>query len=67
MEKQSFINEMTSNFNLREPKSKKATNIYFIVCIEGKQFKDCYQALPLITWMNSVSYSQKVNLIQSNG
>ena len=35
MEKQTFINEMTCNFNLREPKAKKPTNIYFIVCIEG--------------------------------
>lgn len=39
MEKQTFINEMTCNFNLREPKAKKPTNIYFIVCIEGKQIK----------------------------
>jgi len=39
MEKQIFIHEMTGNFNLREPKSKKPTNIYFIVSIEGKQIK----------------------------
>lgn len=39
MEKQTFINELTCKFNLREPKAKKPTNIYFIVCIEGKQFK----------------------------
>lgn len=39
MGKQTFINEMTCNFNLREPKGKKPTNIYFIVCIEGKQIK----------------------------
>ncbi len=39
MGKQTFINEMTCNFNLREPKAKKPTNIYFIVCIEGKQIK----------------------------
>lgn len=39
MEKQSFINEMTCNFNLREPKGKKPTNIYLVVRIEGKQLK----------------------------
>ena len=39
MEEQTFINEMTCNFNLREPKAKKPTNIYFVVCLEGKQFK----------------------------
>ena len=39
MENQIFVNEFTCNFNLREPKAKKPTNIYFIVCIEGKQMK----------------------------
>lgn len=39
MEKQIFINEMTCHFNLREPKSSRPTNIYCIVCIDGKQMK----------------------------
>lgn len=39
MEKQIFIHEMTCNFNLREPKTNKPTNIYFVVCIDGKQIK----------------------------
>lgn len=39
MGNQIFVNEITCNFNLREPKAKKPTNIYFIVCIEGKQLK----------------------------
>ena len=39
MEKQTFIQEMSCNFNLREPKAHKPTNIYFVVCIEGKQIK----------------------------
>lgn len=39
MGKQIFVNEMTCNFNLREPKAKKPTNIYFIVSIGGKQIK----------------------------
>ena len=39
MEKQFFIHEMTCNFNLREPKGSKPTNVYFVVCIEGKQIK----------------------------
>ena len=39
MENQIFVNEITCNFNLREPRAKKPTNIYFIVCIEGKQLK----------------------------
>ena len=39
MEKQAFVNEMTCHFNLREPKSKKPTNIYLVVNIEGKQMK----------------------------
>jgi len=39
MEKQFFVNEMTCHFNLREPKSKKPTNIYLVVNIEGKQLK----------------------------
>ena len=39
MEKQTFANEMTCNFNLREPKAKKPTNIYLVVSIEGKQIK----------------------------
>lgn len=39
MEKQTFANEMTCHFNLREPKSQRPTNIYCIVCIDGKQMK----------------------------
>lgn len=39
MEKQIFINEMTCNFNLRDPKAKKPTNVYFVVYINGKQMK----------------------------
>lgn len=39
MEKQTFINELTCNFNLREPKAKKPTNIYLVVNIEGKHIK----------------------------
>ena len=39
MEKQTFINEMTCHFNLREPKSQRPTNIYCIVSIDGKQMK----------------------------
>lgn len=39
MEKQTFINEMTCHFNLREPKSQRPTNIYCIICIDGKQMK----------------------------
>ena len=39
MVKQTFINEMTCHFNLREPKSQRPTNIYCIVSIDGKQMK----------------------------
>lgn len=37
MTKQVFINEVKGNFNLRRPKSKKPTNIYFVVYMFGKQ------------------------------
>lgn len=39
MEKQTFINEMTCHFNLREPNSQRPTNIYCIICIDKKQIK----------------------------
>lgn len=39
MEKQTFANEMTCHFNLREPRSQRPTNIYCIICVDGKQMK----------------------------
>lgn len=39
MEKQIFVHEMKATFNLREPKGKKPTNIYFVVRVDGKQVK----------------------------
>lgn len=34
-----FINEIGCNFNLRKPKSKKPTNIYFVARVKNKQIK----------------------------
>lgn len=39
MEKQTFFGEIKGHFNLREPKGNKPTNIYFVVCIDGRQLK----------------------------
>ena len=39
MEKQTFANEITCHFNLREPRSQRPTNIYCIICVDGKQMK----------------------------
>ncbi len=37
--KQLFINELRCNFNLRQRKTNKPTNIYLVVRIDGKQYK----------------------------
>lgn len=34
-----FINEIKGHFNLRKPYSDKPTNVYFVVVLEGKQYK----------------------------
>lgn len=39
MEKQVFVKEIQATFNLREPKGKKPTNIYFVIRMDGKQVK----------------------------
>lgn len=39
MERQVFVKEIQATFNLREPKGKKPTNIYFVIRIERKQIK----------------------------
>lgn len=39
MNAQFFINEIGCNFNLRKPKSKKPTNIYFVARVKNKQIK----------------------------
>lgn len=36
---QMFINEIRCNFNLREPKKDKPTNIYLVTSINNKQIK----------------------------
>lgn len=36
---QIFINEVRCNFNLREPKADKPTNIYLVASINNKQVK----------------------------
>ena len=39
MGKQIFINQMQCNFNLRQPKANKPTNIYLVVYLNNKQVK----------------------------
>lgn len=39
MEKQWFPQEMAGHFNLRCPKGSKPTQVYFVVCIDNKQYK----------------------------
>lgn len=39
MERQVFINQMQCNFNLRQPKANKPTNIYLVVYLNNKQVK----------------------------
>lgn len=39
MDKQIFFADVTFNFNLRQPNSNKATNIYLVAYINGKQIK----------------------------
>ena len=39
MEKQWFPQEMKGHFNLRCPKGDKPTQVYFVVCIDNKQYK----------------------------
>lgn len=39
MEKQIFVQEIRGNFNLRGRKTERPTNIYFVLCIDGKQVK----------------------------
>lgn len=39
MEKQIFAQEIRGHFNLRKSNSDRPTNIYFVMCIGGKQFK----------------------------
>ncbi len=36
---QIFIEELTGHFNLREPKGKKPSTIFFVVRLDGKQYK----------------------------
>ena len=39
MSKQQFIQELTLNFNLRQPKADKPTSIFAVVYIKGKQYR----------------------------
>lgn len=39
MNAQFFINEIGCNFNLRNPKSEKPTNVYFVARVRNKQIK----------------------------
>lgn len=39
MSKQQFIQELTLNFNLRQPKTDKPTSIFAVVYIKGKQYR----------------------------
>ena len=39
MERQNFSRELQGTFNLREPKGTKPTMIYFVVRLNGKQYK----------------------------
>lgn len=39
MKKQFFVQEIRGNFNLRKRKSDRPTNIYFVLCLGGKQIK----------------------------
>lgn len=39
MEEQVFFNDVRCSFNLRQPKSDKATNIYLVAYINGEQIK----------------------------
>ena len=39
MGRQIFINQMQCNFNLRQPKANKPTNIYLVVYLNNKQVK----------------------------
>ena len=39
MKKQHFIQELTLNFNLRQPKADKPTSIFAVVYIKGKQYR----------------------------
>ena len=36
---QKFIKEVKGHFNLRKPKGEKPTDIFFVVCLNGKQYK----------------------------
>ena len=36
---QFFSEELRCRFNLRKPKSKKPTNIYMLIRLNGKQYK----------------------------
>lgn len=37
--KQQFVKEIRGHFNLRKPKGKKPTDVFFVVCLNGKQYK----------------------------
>ena len=37
--KQQFIKEIRGHFNLRKPKGSKPTDVFFVVCLYGKQYK----------------------------
>lgn len=39
MDAQVFINEISCNFTLRQPKSEKPTNVYFVTRVQKKQIK----------------------------
>ncbi len=39
MEKQTFVKEITAHFNLRERNTKRPTNLYMVIHIDGKQIK----------------------------
>ena len=37
--KQQFVREIRGHFNLRKPKGGKPTDVFFVVCLNGKQYK----------------------------
>ena len=39
MEKQTFVNEITAHFNLRERNTERPTNLYMVINVDGKQIK----------------------------
>ena len=39
MKRQIFITQMQCNFNLRQPKTNRPTNIYLVVYLNNKQVK----------------------------